>query len=259
MKVSYLFKNKRLFSILLVLAAHCWGCGGSVPKPENFTEDAEVILQPIADRAVESLSAELHLDAWQGGERVKFQQLIAVQKPDHLRIDSLSPFGQPLSTLVSDGETISIYSQKDRKFYSGAATPQNLARLLPIQMHPSELSALLRAEIPIIDYQTAQVSWDSDAGRTVVVLQNQSEQQILRIEPKRQLVTQSEVKTQNALRYRAQLGDYSSDAKPFPRRMRLESGDFKVEIEVKDHRIDIELADETFELYPPKGVPQIQL
>lgn len=246
----------RSVSLALILSA----CGGRVAMPENAPSSAEALISPLAERSVQSLSAALHVDAWQGNERVKFQQLCAVQAPGKLRLDILSPFGQPLSAMVSDGETLSIYDQRSRRFLQGDATSENFAILLPIGLDPAELSALMRGEVPVLNGEEKRLSWDDKNGRYVVEIKKESVFQKLLIEPKRGLVTESTVSDEQGVRYHAILAQYTSGDKPLPQLMKFEAparqgrARIEAEIELEDIRVDIDLNDAVFVLEPPRGI-----
>ncbi len=229
--------------------------------PENAAENADVLLALLGERTVQSLSAVLHVDAWQGDERVKFQDLCAVQAPNRLRLDILSPFGQPIAALVSDGETLSLYDQKSRRFFRGAATSENFAALLPIGLEPAELSALMRGEVPLIQGTEKRLGWDSEKGRYIVEIKGESLTQKLTIEPERGLVTETQVSDAMGVRYHARLAQYTTDAHPLPQLMKFEAparkgrARIEAEIELEDVRTNIEMSDATFTLEPPRGIP----
>lgn len=245
---------------LLLAMFSLTGCPEAHRRPEDFSSDPEPLLAAIARRAaaVRSLTGQLHLEVWHKSERVRLRQLVAVRQPDRLRIDSLSPFDQPLSTLVSDGRTLSLYSLEEKRFWQGGATPANLARLVPIAMAPESLSALLRGTLPVIRHQTATVGWNGEEGWYQLDLEGQGgRRQRIFLEPGTLRVAGAQEWVGDVLQYRARLGDYSGTADDaVPRRMRLEApgDDLRIDVEVVDHRLNPELPDAAFVLDPPRGI-----
>lgn len=194
---------------------------------------------------------------WRDGERIKLRQLVAVQHPDKLRIDLLSPFEQPLVTLTSDGRTLSIYDLEKKRFSQGRASQGNLARLIPVRLAPDALGALLRGSLPVIEHETATVGWDGDNGWYQLDLQGKTRRQRIHLEPKALRVVQAREWLGNEQVYTARLGDYSGTGDTaLPRRMRLTApGDIRVDAAVVDHQVNIDLPAEAFVLAPPVGIP----
>ncbi len=243
-------------SALLLAAVVLAGCPGRFARPDDFQADPTVLFDALAERskAVQSLTAQLSLEVWSGDDRVRLRQLVALRRPAHLRIDSLSPFDAPLSTLVTDGERLSIYSLEDRRFYTGRATPQNLSRLVPIELGPAELVALLRGDVPLMKHEAAAVSWDADQGWYQLDLSAPAARQRIHFEPKTYKVRAIRAWTGDATRYIALFAQYDG---PVPTRMRFESPAkaIRVDVTVRDHRLNPDLPDAAFELEPPRGVP----
>jgi outer membrane lipoprotein-sorting protein len=75
---------------------------------------------------------------------------VVAERSGRLRFETLSPFEQPLSTLVSDGKQFALYDLAKKRYYHGPATPQNISRLLPIRMRGQDIAQLLMGEPPLI-------------------------------------------------------------------------------------------------------------
>lgn len=209
------------------------------------------------DAAIKSLTGQLKLEAWQDGERIKLRQLFAVQAPDKLRIDLLSPFEQPLVTLTSDGRTLSIYDLEKKRFSRGQASNANLARLLPVRLAPDSLAALLRGTLPIIAHDSATVSWDGAHGWYQLDLVGKGRRQRVHFEPTQFRVTEAREWLGDRLVYRAQLAQWRGDGDTaLPGRMRLTApGDVRVDAAVVDAQVNVDLPAEAFQLEPPAGIP----
>lgn len=236
------------------------GCPGRYARPDDFRADPAPLFEALATRSevVQSLTAQLSLEVWRGDERVRLRQLVALRRPDHLRIDSLSPFDQPLSTLVSDGDRLEIYSLEERRFYVGRASPENLARLLPVQLAPDELVALLRGDVPVTRHETAAVSWDADQGWYQLDLSGPEGRQRVHFEPKTRRVMAVQAWRGDTVRYIARFAEYGGDGPgAMPTRMRFEAPtrSIRVDVDVTGHRLNPNLPDAAFDLEPPRGVP----
>jgi len=245
--------------ILIALVFTLAGCGGSYPRPEDYSDSAQRLLDSIEKRgeALRSLSGELSVELWREGKRIRAKQLIAVDREGRLRIEVLSPFGHPITTLVSDGSRLMIYDAREKRFHLGAATAHALARLLPVPISPAELSAMMRGAIPTIQHTEAVVSWNSQDGRYRLSLTGGKRRQMLELEPKYLRVTLVESTIGGKLLYRAKLGNYSgSDDTIVPQRILFEAParELRVDLTVTEHTMNPKLPDTAFTLEPPRGI-----
>ncbi len=245
-----------LQTIVLVFIA---GCGGRQSQPADFNPDPSPFIQRIKERneAIKSLTAELTVELWKGTDRLRFSQMVAVDSSQRLRIDALSPMGSPISTMVSDGGRLMLYAVSEKRFFIGESSPENLAQLLPVPLDPSELSMLLRGAIPLMDADESLVEWDSDAGQPVLVRVGQTGRQKISFHSTGGQVLQIRRWNGEALSYDVRFARYEGKAPlEVPRRIRLKvpRGKIEVDMTVKNHRLNIDLPLETFQLKPPRGV-----
>jgi len=245
--------------VALISLALLAACGGGQVRPDGAADQPQPYLDAIERRsnAIKGLTAEIKCEIWRDGKRVRATQLVAVDGQGRLRIDVLSPFGQPLSTLVSDGGRLMIYSMEERRFLVGAATPENLARLVPLKIDPSALSTLLRGAIPILAHDTAAVTWDKTAGTHQLDLRGRTERQLIDLEPDSLRVVRLRQWRDGSLVVDGRFGDYSGTGDAvIPQRMRFESPEeaLQVDLKVTDFRLDPTFTEATFQLAPPRGV-----
>ncbi len=246
---------KRLAILAVLFLA---GCGGAHPRPENAIEDPQVVLKALRERAeaMSSLSGQLALEVWQKGERVRLRQLVLVQRPDKIRVDTLSPFDQPLSMMASDGASVSIYSLEKKRFWRGPATPDNLARLVPLRLEGDELAAVLRGSVPVLEGAEAAIDWDADVGCYRIDLTGPARRQRLCVEPKALRVLESSVWRGDELQYTAKFGQYTDEGPPVPQRMRFEvpAEDLQVDVRVVDFKANPAVPEDAFAVEPPRGI-----
>ena len=81
----------------------------------------------------------------------------------------ISSFGHPVTSLTSDGARLMIYDSEQEGFFLGASSAENIARLISLQIDPSELSSLLRGTIPKWPGAESRVEWNSSRGRYVLL------------------------------------------------------------------------------------------
>ncbi len=184
-------------------------------------------------------------------------EFLALDDQGRLRFDLLTPFGQPLTTVVSDGEQLSVYELETKRFRVGEATAENLASLVPVDLSPSELVAVLRGRPPQIRHDEAQLSWNAQRGWYRLELTNGRDRQLIELAPANFVVMRIRHWRDQALRYDARFADYHGEQNiQFPIRMRFEFPPSKsrVDIEMVSHEINPVLPPETFQLVPPRGI-----
>jgi hypothetical protein len=136
----------RVFAVCFLAAAGC-------PKPQVVMGppvDAGALLEQVraAHKVPRTLSCEAKafVDAPENGGRYALQ--LSVKRPASLRIEALTPMGDPAAVLVADGGKFALLDLRNNVFYRGPATPRNLSRLLPAPLRDEELVALLTGAMP---------------------------------------------------------------------------------------------------------------
>jgi hypothetical protein len=129
--------------LALVVAALATACPPRVPPPDLALEPEPLLEQVRATAAtIQSARGEVRVRV-KGREGVAVPAFVAAQKPAWLHLEALDFFGNPIAVLVVADGRLSIYDARDRTFYRGAATPENVGRLVPIAIAPEELVAAL--------------------------------------------------------------------------------------------------------------------
>ncbi|MCF8031521.1 MAG: DUF4292 domain-containing protein [Desulfarculaceae bacterium] len=125
-----------------------------LPAPETARQGLENRRMAVKSF---SMSGEIEVKAPQG--ELHGDHVIIGQAPDRLRAEVLGPFGQPLLRVVVDGRKLSVLSFRENRAYVGAATRENLARFLGLNLSPSEIFAVLIGAPPLLPAGSqAQVS-----------------------------------------------------------------------------------------------------
>ncbi len=77
--------------------------------------------------------------------------------PARLRIELLSPFGQPVATLAGDGETVALRSFADGSYNSGAPDGSLVTALLGMKVPWEALCPALSFQAPVLSHGRAEV------------------------------------------------------------------------------------------------------
>jgi hypothetical protein len=136
---------KKAFSFLLGALCACGTAqtvSGPAPEPQALFElakKAHALPQTL------TCDAKAFVQAQQGG---RFELHVSVKRPDSIRIEALTPVGDPAAVLVASSGKFALIDLRDNVYYRGPATPQNLSRLIPVPMTPEALVAVITGAIP---------------------------------------------------------------------------------------------------------------
>jgi hypothetical protein len=140
------------------------GCHPRQPPPDLSLDPAQLLIQVQA--------AQSPLDRVRGDARLRIRsskgsgtvrQFTAAQRPDRIHLEELDFFGNPVAVLVAAGGRFSFYDARQKVLYRGAATPANLARLVPLPLSAEDLVSILLGTAPLLDGRP--VSAVPDDGR----------------------------------------------------------------------------------------------
>lgn len=131
---------------MLLLSAGCARqqvVAGPAPDPAALLAQARQ-----AHRLPETLSgdARAFVEAPENGGRYALH--LSVRRPASIRLEALTPLGDPAAVLVSDQGRFALLDLRNNVFYRGPATPQNLSRLIPAPFTAGELVSLVTGQIP---------------------------------------------------------------------------------------------------------------
>ena len=158
--------------------------GLHLPESDRI-ENPKELLTAVREKGKElsSLRAEGTILMRRGGKRIKAHTILLLRRPATLRFETISFFEQPLSILVTDGMQFSLWDMDKGRFYKGAATPQNISRVIPIPMDGPEVAGILLGDPPLIPFANSSLEWDNQNGLYILTLSNSRQTQIIKIHP----------------------------------------------------------------------------
>lgn len=148
------------------------GCPRDLPEPDNALDSPEQ-LRGAVDQRVEDIDDarfnNITLEYFGEGERVRIRQLMLVEPPDRLRVQTRLPGSDEiLSLLVSDGDTFSLHERDENRYYTGEPTRRNINRLLPVDLSSRDVVDVMLGGAPWdrFDESDAEptLEWDSSRG-----------------------------------------------------------------------------------------------
>lgn len=145
---------------VLLLAS---GCGQPPPASQVPSARAAVTRVHATQDCGIGIHASAKIDSFNAKEgRVRGDLLAFAVWPDRLRLDIISPFGVTLWTLASDGTRFSVNDLRAKRFFTGAPSACNIARLANVPMPGHVLVSILRGEAPVLKHGEADesIAWD---------------------------------------------------------------------------------------------------
>ena len=233
-----------------------FGCTSKHIKPAHFDADPSTIVNGLKQCAegFTEISGRIETTLWRDGERIRLEQLFLRAKSGNLRLDTLSPIGQSLSTVVYDGGRLLILDHPHNEFFIGAANREVMKRFLYVDLDPDALSTLLGGCVPFTTGTPSQVSWDAETNRSTVTLTEG--QQITQLWFENGDEVRRVDSKANGKVYRLLLGDYQSVGRQKrPNRLKFEdtTQDFTIEFRLSDLRTLEQIPASSFLLSPPPG------
>ncbi len=148
-----------LVSALLALAC------GPIPPPVNAYTQAPMILKDLEARrdGIKSFRIMGRVDHFGKKHRVQGKTFLFSILPKKLRIELVSPFGNPLNVLTINEEAFVIHDMREGKYLTGKPEPCNIARFVQIPMPVEDVVRILIGDTPLIE-GNASVVWDRNEG-----------------------------------------------------------------------------------------------
>lgn len=252
--------------ILLAFALLTVGCPRNIPPPDNAMTSPDELEAAIEARVAEARTArfkEVVIDYFGEGQRVKVRQLILVKQPAYLRVQTRVPgTDEILSLLVSDGDTFSMHRRDTNEFFTGEPTPENIARLLPVDLSAHDVTRVMLGGAPWDRFeaegQTPQMTWDGKTGKYRYSVPTRSGGELtMWVRPTDYGVEEvREVDGDQRVLYRYETDDWSVTnglALPGYRRFVWPKRDLDFSMDVGETQLNVELPELLFELSPPPG------
>jgi outer membrane biogenesis lipoprotein LolB len=246
--------------VALLLAA----CARRAPPPDLSPDPAALLAEVERTQGrVERLRGEARVKVESPGGSGTVTQFVLAERPDRLRLDALDFFGNPAAVLVADGGRFSLLDLRAGVFYRGAATPENVARLVPLPIPVEELVLLLCGAVPLAGRPAAV-----EPGDGVLRLRLEGPDRLQWIDVGAGAAVHASAVTGAAGRpaprgtYDVAFDRFRDQAgRPFPGEVRLSAPDAGVRLRLTWKEIEANgvLPDAGFALAPPPGVPVVDL
>lgn len=227
------------------------GCAWMVAAPQDQGK-ARAILERLSARnhQLHSFKGLLKVGLKTETSAISGRVALAAVVPHRIRMEWLSPLGQPLSSLAGNGETVTVLSYQDKKHHRYEQTPTALKPLINVPMGVEDLLELLSGRPVLPDFSAAQMR--ENPGAATIILINRWHRTVadLELDTDGQLIAQRIYDANEVVRYSIFWKRWQSrGAYIIPSQIEMaSSAGESVDIVVDRFWPDIDLAPSTFEL-----------
>lgn len=255
-----------VFLASVIAVATLPGCPKNIPPPEGMIEEPSKLRSAVDARLDSFESArfkEVVLDYFGKRERMKVRQLILVEAPDKVRVQTRLPGSNEIvSLLVTDGDTFAMHRRDTNEYLTGEPTPDNINRILPVDLSARDVVRVMFGGAPWDRFDAEpgdpQISWDRRTGRYVYsVATAEGGTLAMQVRPSDYAVASvtefgpegDEVYSYETDNWRR----YGDRLLPTWRRFVWPARDLDFSVDVGKTEVDISLPNHLFRLEPPPG------
>jgi outer membrane lipoprotein-sorting protein len=249
---------------LLAVGLYVSGCA-TIPVLPPQPPPAEDLLKQVEARlqVPQGLKGLALVKVSSAGKNFQAQEVLFVQRPAFLRLETLGPLGTPQLYWVTDGRELSLYDAGENRYYRGPATASHLSSVLPVVLDPEEVVAFLLGGLPLIDPKTSSLRADREKGLWILdlVASARGESQSLWVHPQSFHILRAESHRSGSSRCLT-FSDFSRiQGIFFPKRIQLTSLDPQGQISVEYQEVELNPGwkNEDFQLPIPRGAKVIPL
>lgn len=253
--------------LLLLLTACCSHLAAPVPMTPEVPCSPFLLLRQAGEvPAVHSLKGIARIKVESPDETFSVKEFIIAQRPGSLRLETLTPLGQPGFYAATDGRELFLYNPSENTHYHGEATPRNL-RLIKIPLHLAieEVVSLVLGGVVLIDYDPEQslCSANGDDYRIRLMTGDKKTTQVLTLSREDLRVVASETfRDGEALTLSVTYGSYEVDGGVnFPREIAVTFPADRTTVRINYKKVEFlsEVDSSLFRLDAPQGATTVPL
>jgi hypothetical protein len=263
MRPSVVSYKQLKFLIVATVAFGLAGCATVVPPtlvPELPVPKWELdkMVESITQRHEQFRSVRTLAKVDYAGPEGKhgFQEAVLVQRPDRLRLETLSYLGAILIVTANPKEIIG-YHPREGVFVRGARTKENMLRYTQIPLELDEITSLLIGLPPV------GASTPKQEGNTLIYSSNGHKKDAVTFESQQAVPTKWERFNANgAVEISARFSDYiSTSAGPFPSKITIEAHlqKKKVELRYQEPELNATLPSDLFTQQKPAHAQELPI
>lgn len=248
-------------------------CTRNIAPPADMLKMPEELRVAVDARAATIESARFRdvvLEYYGEGERVRLRQLILVEQPANLRVQTRLPGSDEiLNLLVSDGTTFAMHQRDTHEYFTGVPSRENINHLLPLDLSGRDVVRVMLGGAPWDrfdqDSSAPTLEWDkkrglyryyvtrNESGNTLSMYIRHTDYAVVEV---REMAPNGELVYAYTTEGWRRAGTVSL---PVYRRFIWPKRDLDFSLAVGDTQLNIRLESHLFELPPPPGSRIIEL
>jgi outer membrane lipoprotein-sorting protein len=232
------------------------------PRLPTTLPTAARLVEALAERraAVHSVRGFAQIAYESGEENLGARHAVLARRPDHFRLEVLSPFGA-LAVVASDAQELVVYARREAKIYRGPANAASVGAYTQVPVDVADVTAILLGAPPErTPTGPLAVARDDDAGAIKLTIPVANGRQLVWFEPDTLVPVASETPLDRGQRLRVAFGDYKQiGSLRFPHAidMRAEPGDRVVRVRYATPSINTDIAENLFRFPPREGLQEL--
>jgi len=198
-------------------------------------------------------------------EKFSVKELIVAQRPNLLRLETLTPLGHPQFFAVANGGVLYLFAPSENTFYYGDTSPQNMSSFFRISLSLENVVPLILGGISLIDYDSAHVGCQmlGDYYSLQLWAKDENTRQVLTVGIENLTIMTSEIyHNREELYFSAKFEDYEmTEAVLFPKKITvfIPRDNTTVTIKYKQLEFLAEIDPAEFMLTAPQGAEVVHL
>ena len=182
----------------------------------------------------------------------------AASSPDMVRMEILTPYGQPAVSFSTDGRNAYAIVHREKKFYKSKALRSSLERILGISIEPAHLVSVMAGQAPVLDYSFISMAAPETGAGPVILLQEKwwGDYEKIHLAPDSERIRAAEIfDSDGKLKYRVVFGPPKKAGKySAPSRLTVSNAEGEqASLEVSRFWADVQIPASTFVLKSPGG------
>lgn len=137
-------------SLPAALALLLAGCASlPTPAPAPLAPEIHRLLDALERRwqQFHDLRARVEMTIRRGERSQRLSGVLLVKSPDSLRLEALSPWGQPFMLLVATADSVTLYHVAENRALVGPPSARAIERWLGFALEPAEIVGILAGHV----------------------------------------------------------------------------------------------------------------
>jgi len=232
------------------------------PRLSATMPSATRLLEVLAERraAVRSVRGFAQIAYQTGEENLGARHAVLARRPDHFRLEVLSPFGA-IAVIATDARELVVYARREAKIYRGPASAGSVGACAQVPVDVADVTAILLGTPPErVAIGPATVVRDEEAGAFKLTIPIANGRHLVWFEPETLAPVASETPLPDGLRLCVAFGEYRAiGSLRFPHAidLRVEPGNRVVRVRYASPSLNTDIADTLFRFPPREGFEEL--